>query len=407
MRHRRRRMGGLALALCVLTGCTAGEPPGGVSRTSAAPAPAVVEPPDDRYPLTVLRAAVDLSPAVPGTPAVATSAVAAPDGGAFVLVTTPEFGGPAYLATVGTAPAGIGVLRSVPVPRLRPVWGMALLPDGTVLVAGEFRGRGYGFLVADPVSGTTRSSVLVPLEAGTDRASGEMALSADGETVHLLLRSLVDGRQLTLLVAADTASGRLLGGRDLLEELRAVSRATLFSSWLFARPYGGVTVVVDAYRPAAGSSGVPALLRYDDALEPVGDPVPMTVLGDGAQLRAAAGTPDGSVYVSVETPAGLWVLAASPGGSRGSAVLELAARDDDRALAVDPAQGWVLVPAATGARAVDLATGGWTPVDVGCPRRPNVAQLLPGRSGASALMLGQCDVFGAGTPMLWITGPAP
>jgi hypothetical protein len=41
----------------------------------------------------------------------------------------------------------------------------------------------------------------------------------------------------------------------------------------------------------------------------------------------------------------------------------------------------VLVPAEAGARAVNLATGGSTPVDAGCPARQDVAQLLPGEVG--------------------------
>lgn len=409
MRHRRRRTVGLALAVCVLTGCTAGEDPGEVSRTSGRPA-SVVAPPVDPHPLTTLRAAIDLSPAVPGLPAAATAAVAAPDGGAFVLLTTAVLGLPQYLATVGRRGEGFAVVASVPVPRLRPVWGTVLLPDGTVLVAGEFHGRepGYGFLVVDPVSGSTRSSVVIPLEEGTDLASGEVALSADGETVHLLLTSFVDGRQLDLLVAADPVSGRLLGGRDLFEEVRAVSRSSVgpFSTWLFARPHGGVTVVIDAYPAGAGISGVPVLLRYDDVLEPVGEPVLMTAPDGGAQLRAAAAAPDGTVYLGVDAPDGPWLLAAPDGGVTGARVLELDGRGDDEALAVDPAQGWVLTPAAAGAQAVNLATGGTTTVDVGCRSTQDVAQLLPGRGGSSALLIGRCDEPGLGTPMLWITGPS-
>jgi hypothetical protein len=281
---------------------------------------------------------------------------------------------------------------------------MALLPDGDVLVAGGFRGRGYGFLVVDPLSGAARSSVVVPAEDGVPPSSGEMALSADGETLHLLLSRVVDGRRLTLLVAADTASGRRLGGRDLVE-VRTVARVGPSSSWLFPRPYGGVTLVVDAYAAGDQISGVPTLLRYDDVLDPVGDPVLMTGPADGARLRAAAAAPDGSVYVSVEVPGGQWVLAAPPGGSRGTRMLEFPGLGVDRALAVDAAQGWVLMPAAAGARAVNLTTGGSTPVDVGCPARRYDVQMLPGRGGTSALMLGRCDGVGSGTPMLWITGP--
>ena len=43
--------------------------------------------------------------------------------------------------------AGYAVTGSVPIPRLRPVWDVHLLANGTVLVSGQFRGDrpGYGF----------------------------------------------------------------------------------------------------------------------------------------------------------------------------------------------------------------------------------------------------------------------
>ena len=74
------------------------------------------------------------------------------------------------------------------------------------------------------------------------------------------------------------------------------------------------------------------------------------------------------------------------------------------ALVVDTAQGWALVPTLYGARTVGLATGGSTPVDVGCA--PGVDQLLPGLGGVSALMVGRCGPRGADVPTLWVAGPA-
>src|SRR5687768_5200563 len=285
MRHRRRLAAGLALVLCVLTGCTAGEPPAGPPVVAAPTADA----PRGPGPLTTLLGAVDLSPAVPGVPTTAAAAVGAPDGGAFVLLSPPDPAVPHYLATVARTGSGYAVTGSVPVPRLRPIWDLHVLADGTVLVSGQFRGEepGYGFLSVDSAGGEVRATVVIPFEEGTDLAFGSSVLSPDGETVTLFLSSFVDGRRLDLLMSAATSDGRILGGRDLLEEVRAVSESGIgpWSTWLFARPDGGVTVVFDAYPPGAGILGVPTAVRYDELLEPVGGPVALTREAASAQLR--------------------------------------------------------------------------------------------------------------------------
>jgi hypothetical protein len=404
MRHRRRLAAGLALVLCVLTGCTAGEPPAGPPVVAAPTADA----PRGPGPLTTLLAAVDLSPAVPGVPTTAAAAVGAPDGGAFVLLSPPDPAVPHYLATVARTGSGYAVTGSVPVPRLRPIWDLHVLADGTVLVSGQFRGEepGYGFLSVDPAGGEVRATVVIPFEDGTDLAFGSSVLSPDGETVTLFLSSFVDGRRLDLLMSAATSDGRILGGRDLFEEVRAVSESGIgpWSTWLFARPDGGVTVVFDAYPPGAGILGVPTAVRYDERLEPVGGPVALTREAASAQLRAVAGAPDGTVIARVEARARNWLLSLAPAGSSGTQLLDLGGRDADDAIVVDPALGWLLLPAAGGARVIDLATGGSAPVDLGCP--VEVAQLLPGRGAASALILGRCDTPGGGHPTLWVLAAA-
>ncbi|TFV74360.1 hypothetical protein E4P39_12750 [Blastococcus sp. CT_GayMR19] len=404
MRHRRRLAAGLAVALCVLTGCTAGDPAAGPPVVAAPTADA----PRGPGPLTTLLGAVDLSPAVPGVPTTAAAAVGAPDGGAFVLLSPPDPAVPHYLATVARTGSGYAVTGSVPVPRLRPIWDLHALADGTALVSGQFRGEepGYGFLSVDPAGGEVRATVVIPFEDGTDLAFGSSVLSPDGETVTLFLSSFVDGRRLDLLMSAATSDGRILGGRDLFEEVRAVSESGIgpWSTWLFARPDGGVTVVFDAYPPGAGILGVPTAVRYDELLEPVGGPVALTREAASAQLRAVAGAPDGTVFARVEAQARNWLLALAPRGSSGTQLLDLGGQDADDAIVVDPALGWVLLPAAGGARAVDLATGGSTPVDLGCP--VEVTQLLPGRGAASALILGRCSTPDGGHPTLWVLAAA-
>ena len=393
----------MALVLCALSGCTGGDAP----LRPPAVDPRVVDPPG---PPTVLLAAVDLSPAVPaGAPtATAAAAVGAADGGAFVVLSPPDPGLPLSLATVAATGTGYAVTGSVPIPRLRPVWDVHATADGTVLVSGQFRGErpGYGFVSVDPVSGEVRRADVIPFEEGTDLANGSSVLSPDEDTITLFLSSFVDGRQLDLLMSADPATGRIRGGRDLSEEVDAVSESGVgpWSTWLFARPRGGVTVVFDAYPPGAGILGVPTLVGYDELLEPVGGPVALTREGTSARIRAAAAAPDGTVFARVEDRHGSRLLAQAPGTSSGRELLDLGGQVDDDQLVVDPTRGWALLPAAGGARAVDLATGGGTLVEVECAA--DVQQLVPGRGTSSALMLGRCITPGLDAPMLWIAGPA-
>jgi hypothetical protein len=401
MRRCRRLAAGLALALCVLTGCT------GDDRAAARPVVATVpsvDAPMGPGPVTGLLTAVDLSPAVPGVPTTAIAAVGTPDGGAFVLLSPPDPAVPHYLATVARTGSGYAVTGSVPIPRLRPVWGLHVSANGTVLVAGQLRGEqaGYGFLTVDPAGGAVRTTVVIPFEDGTDLAFGSSALSLDGETVTLLLSSVADGRRLDLLMSAAASDGRIVGGRDLLEEVRAVPESGIgpWSTWLLARPDGGVTAVFDAYPPGADILGVPTAVHYDDLLEPVGGAVGLTGAAASAQLRAVAGAADGTVFARVEARERNWLLALPPGASSGTRLLDLGGPAPDGAIVVDPAQGWALLPAAGGARAVDLATGGSTPVDLGCP--VEVTQLLPGGGEASALILGRCDTRVGGSPTLWL-----
>src|SRR5688500_17063332 len=98
MRPLRRLSAVLAVAVCVLPGCTSGD---GSAGRAPLPLPAAAPPgPSEPRALIALRAAVDLSPAVPGRAATATAAVASPDGGAYVVLGTPDLGLPHYLATV-------------------------------------------------------------------------------------------------------------------------------------------------------------------------------------------------------------------------------------------------------------------------------------------------------------------
>ena len=422
MRQRRRSAAGLALVLCILAGCYGDPAPRPVPDVPPAadglpvPEPSAQRPvpreaapdgPAPPGPLTVLRASVDLSPAVPGGAGTATAAVGSPDGGAYVVLSPPDLRLPHRLVTVARTDTGYAVTASVPIPRLRPVWDVHVAPGGRVLVSGQFRGdrAGYGFLSVDPAGGEVRTTEVIPFEDGTDLASGSSVLSPDGQTITLFLSSFTDGRHLDLLMSADTSTGRIRGGRDMSEEARVLSESGIgpWSTWLFGRPDGGLSLVFDAYPRGRGISGVPTLLRYDDVLEPVGGAVALAGAGDAARTGAAAGTRDGRVFVRTEVPGGDWLVEVAPGGSSRRRLLELPRAADRDTLVVDPVAGWALVPVGGNVWTVDLSTGRRTPVDVGCPA--GVDRLLPGGGDSGAILLGQCGGPGV-SPRLWITGPA-
>ena len=404
--------------MCVLAGCSGdGRPPrppvdaavpappdpSAPGPTGADPAPALPA----FTPRLAVRGAVDLSPAAPGIPVTATAAVGSPDGGAYVVVSPLDVRLPHRLATVAPVDGGYEITASVPIPRLRPVWDVHVLATGRVLVSGQFRGdpAGYGFLSVDPAGGEVWTAEVIPFEDGTELASGSSVLSPDGSAITLFLSSFTDGRQLDLLMAADAATGRILGGRELSQEVRPVSETGVgpWSTWLFPRPDGGVDLLFDAYPPGIGITGVPTRIRYDRELEPVGAAMPVLGGDDSARLLAAAAAPDGTVVVRAEVSDGTWLVELSSNGTSSTGRVHLAGPTDDDALLVDPSLAWALVPTGYGARTVELATGRSTPVDVGCS--PGVDQLLPGPGGAGALMMGRCGPRGADVPMLWIAGP--
>lgn len=416
----RRRLAAVALAGLVLvaaTGCPAPEQrdaapsrsdsalPGRPTNAST-DLPAYTGPPAGAPaslgPLTRLRGEVDLTPATPGVFARAVAAVAAPDGGAYVVLTPADRGLPQALVTVTP---DLVLAGSVPLPRVDDVWGVHVLPDGRVAVSGRLA-DGYGIVLADPATGDTRTTVLVPAGDDVDAESGRSAVAADSATLYLFL-SVASGDAVSeRMFAVDTAGGQVLADRDVAEDVAAASRYPVGGQLggLAARPGGGATLVFDASPTDVAEDRIPTLLTYDARLAPVGGPVRATGLAEGAETQSVAGAADGTVFLLVAVREGSWILAVPDGGGAGPLLAQREDRIYGYALVVEPAQVWAVLPSARGAAAVDLTTGDERgPLVVGCEPRLDVRDLYPAPGGA--LMIGECDTPREDTQMLWFLGP--
>lgn len=353
-------------------------------------------------PLTRVRAAVDLTPATPGVFARLVSAVATPDGGAYALLTPADRDVAQTLVTV----RGDAIAGTVPVPRVEDVWGMHLLADGSVLVTGRLGREGYGLRVVDPVTGAVRTTVVVPAGDGGVTAVGRSSLIPGSPVLHLFASVEDDGGTRELLAAVDVASGRVVTDRDLGADVAAASRYPVARqlAGLVGRPDGGATLVFDASPTKVAEDRIPTVLRFDAELAPVGQPVRATDLAEGAETQSVAGAADGTVFLLVAVREGAWVLAVPDGGGAGPLLAQLEDRVYGYALAVEPAQVWAVLPAPTGALAVDLTTGGTQgPVAVGCGPRLDVRDVYPAPGGA--LMIGECDTPREDTQLLWFLAP--
>ncbi|MDP9460426.1 MAG: hypothetical protein M3Q22_09310 [Actinomycetota bacterium] len=359
---------------------------------------------------------MDLTPAIPGHFSRAEAAVAAPDGGAYVVVSpeqrpgrSQEPGPPQQLVTVAGAGGGFAIARSVPIPAVADVSTVHLLPDGAVAVTGRLQdtgvpGGGYGFHIVDPATGASRTTT-VPYGEGAVSSFGRSALSPDGRTMHLFLSVVTETDVGERLIAVDPVAGTVVAERDLGDDVAAVSEAPAGHevAGLVARPGGGVTLAFDAAPDPTRRERIPTLLTYGADLEPVGEPVGVTTLSEGGETQAIAAGADGTVFLVVEVTEGAWILAVPDAGTAGPVLVQLADHLYDYALTVEPAQMWGLLPAYEGVRAVDLTTEEIRgPVDVGCPGQ-DVRGMVAAPDGA--LVIGQCNSPRTRTQMLWFIGP--
>ncbi|MFD2094048.1 hypothetical protein [Blastococcus deserti] len=415
-----RRLAAVPLAACLLlavSGCPADGGPPEPSATSAAPRPALpttastdlppyggppAGAPASVGPLTRVRAAVDLTPATPGVFARLVSAVATPDGGAYALLSPADRAAPQSLVSV----AGNAVAGTVPLPRVDDVWGMHLLAGGSVAVAGRLGDEGYGVRVVDPATGAVRTTVVAPAGDGDRAADGRAALLVGASTLYLFFSVERDDGTSDVLASVDAATGQVLEVRDVGEDVAAASRYPVGGqlAGLVARPDGGATLVFDASPTDVAEDRIPTVLTFDADLAPVGEPVRVTDLAEGAETQSVAGAPDGTVFLVVAVRDGAWILGVQDGGGAGPLLAQLEDRVYGYALAVEPAQVWAVLPAPTGALAVDLTTGQTRgPLPVGCAPRLDVRDLYPAPGGA--LMIGECDTPREDTQLLWFLAP--
>jgi hypothetical protein len=299
----------------------------------------------------------------------------------------------------------------VPVP-LGDVWGMSRLADGRLALAGPLPPGdddtgGYGFAVVDPRTGAHRTIVVLPFGSPSDLAFGRSAVGPDGRTLYLFVSLAAGDGPRQRLVAVDGHTGTVFPERDLSSDVADASERPIGHdiAGLVPRPGGGVTLVFDATPDVSRPERIPTLLTYDARLAPVGGPVRVTSLAEGARTHAVAGGVDGTVFLVVAVHDGAWILAVPDRGGAGPVLVQLPNSFYDYALVVEPAQVWALLPAPSGARAVDLTTATFRPpVDLGCPGQ-EVRAMSPTGDGSGALLVGECDVTRTGTQMLWIVGP--
>ena len=367
--------------------------------------------PPSAGPLTTVRDAVDLSPGTAGAIFSADGVVAAPGGGAYVSLIPGDRSVPARLVTVGRSGTTLTVVRSVPTPGVGSVWGLYRSPAGSVLLAGRVGdigpGRGgYGFDLIDPAVGVVRENVVIPFAAGTTSSVGRSALSADGRTLYLFVSVDQGPAADERLLAVDVATGVVRIDRPLGADLRPITLTPLGNevAGLVARPHGGVTLVFDAMPESSPLQQIPTLLTYDARLQPVGASVRVLNVADGARTRAVTAAADGTVFLGVQVAQEVWILAVPDRGGAGPVLVQLTKSRYDEALVVEPAQVWGLMPAAKGARAIDLTNGAVEPaVDFGCSWQ-DVSAMAPASDGG-ALLVGVCDSARTRSQMLWVLAP--
>ena len=396
---------GLVLAALLLTACpspAARDDADATHRTArpiesglSAPVTAV---PDDGQATTEPAVTVDLAlGSAPGAHALDVSGTF--EGGAGVLVGESPSGRAPHIVLVSADGRRTGPIA---VPGLASAEDLHGLPEDSMLVTGRLADEeALGYAVLDPATGAARTVAAVPLDEATSRAAAASTVSPDGRTVWLFSTMLVDGRFQYLLTAHDVATGEPVAARDLFPELRAIHlpEQELELVGLARSAEGGVVLAVNAYPRETSPFARPLVLAYDAALEPVGDPVPLSPPEALVTARALTTSADGTTFVVLRGPTHSWLVALPPDGRGPEPLLEMSGFGFTDELVLD-ADGRAVLPGRLGARTVDLSTGATTDIDLGCAGVVTVRAFeSPPRGGT--WILGGCLEESRLRPVLW------
>ncbi|PWW23504.1 hypothetical protein JD79_02678 [Geodermatophilus normandii] len=180
-------------------------------------------------------------------------------------------------------------------------------PDGTVVTTGvvliepgDPRRRedpyGQDLVLAVLAPGADEPEV-VPVEADPELDTPDAisaVLSPDGETLHGVLQWYVDGRFTSRVVRIDVASGEIVASAPLgVDDPGYASDVEIAP-----HPDGGLVALVTVDRDAAGGGEDVLVVRYDEDLQPVGEPVDVLEREPGIGFAVAV-LADGTVLASV------------------------------------------------------------------------------------------------------------
>ena len=414
---------GAALTLLAAAGCTPAPTvvvgcasPAGESRRTA---------PDDGAPEPTLLGELQLTESGEEYPQ---ALAVRPSGGAYVVMTD-VLADRSRLLTIAAAGGAYEVAREMDLPS-GDVADLLLLPDDRILIVGALKGDdpGYGFSVVDAATGSHEDRLLIPATSQDSVLVGDAVRSPDGRTLYVYLETYSDGEGVEEesrthdLVAVDLDTGEILSRRDVRGDLEELT-GFLAGTWtvaLLPRAAGGASLAVNAAEsPSAWDRTVPALLPYDVALEPEGDPVVLAPAEDGLALSATTAGSHGTTFLLLESnDAGsdTRVIALPEGGSPTLAA-RFCAEDDSwvGSLAVVPSQAWVVVPTLRGVRSLGLAGGteDGPSLTFDCLEEfdggswhsdasPGVHWMVSSEDTSTLLAVGECDTGGLPPPTLWI-----
>ncbi|TFV62249.1 hypothetical protein E4P41_07710 [Geodermatophilus sp. DF01-2] len=367
-----RRTAAALVAVLATAACTGGGETGPTQRTGPDGAPA-------------LLGTVDLDAAVDGATRLRDLA-AVPGGAPVALLGDGDSRG--WLVEVAPGEDGPAAMTVLEIPGVGADAELAVLPDGTYLVAGTSPTAGYQLLTVRPDGQAT----ITGLGLRPDRAA--TALSPDGRMLYAAL-ALADVRP-AQLYAVDLTAGVVHTTAPVVPDGTVTALTT--------RPDGGLAALVEA-------DGRALLVRYDADLRPVGEPVdlaPDAPVSSPADLDVTAdGTAVATVHVGDARSRGRLVTVVD-GEVRSS--VELDGTGDsalDVVVSPDGRSAWVpLADLSFPAELVtlDLASGERIAAVPLCPGAGVLGDVAPVGEDAGLVVTGSCIDGDAPTATAFLVG---